>query len=46
MLRTIMLGSCVSVQGLQIGQLPDGKVIIRVDDKTFTGIPIASARKN
>ena len=46
MLRTIMLGSCVSVQGLQIGQLPDGKVIIRVDDKTFTGIPIASTRKN
>ena len=46
MLRTITLRSCVFIQGLQIGQLPNGKIIIRVDDKYFTGMPILPARKN
>jgi hypothetical protein len=39
MLRTISLGSCVSVQGMVVGQLSDGKVIVRVDEKTFVGYP-------
>ncbi|MGB8813191.1 MAG: hypothetical protein WCC57_08395 [Paracoccaceae bacterium] len=44
MLRTITLGSCVSVQGLVVAQLADGKLVVRVDDKTFTGYPVASLR--
>ncbi|WP_275259726.1 hypothetical protein [Gemmobacter caeruleus] len=43
MLRTITIGSCVSVQGLVVGQTPEGKLVIRVDDKTFVGFP-ASGR--
>jgi hypothetical protein len=44
MLRTISLGSCVSVQGLVVGQQSDGKLIVRVDEKTFAGYPVAQAR--
>lgn len=41
MLRTIQIGSCVSVQGLVVGHLDDGRVVIKVDDRTFAGVPIA-----
>ncbi len=44
MLRTISLGSCVSVQGLQVGQMSDGKILVRVDAQTFIGMPVASVR--
>jgi hypothetical protein len=44
MLRTISLGSCVSVQGIVVGQQPDGKLIVRVDEKTFVGYAVAQAR--
>ncbi|NBO20906.1 MAG: hypothetical protein EBU97_02920 [Rhodobacteraceae bacterium] len=44
MLRTISLGSCVSVQGLVVGQLADGKVMVKVDEKTFVGYPVGHAR--
>ena len=44
MLRTITIGSCVSVQGLFVCQLADGKIVIKVDDKTFVGYPVTSAR--
>jgi len=44
MLRTISLGSCVSVQGLLVAQLADGKIMVKVDEKTFVGYPVASAR--
>ncbi len=40
MLRTITIGSCVSIQGLMVAQLPDGRIVIRVDDKTFAGFPV------
>ncbi len=43
MLRTITIGSCVSVQGIVVGQLSDGKLMVRVDEKTFVGLPVASA---
>lgn len=46
MLRTISLGTCVSVQGLLVSQLADGKIVIRVDDKNFVGYPVAAARKS
>lgn len=44
MLRTITIGSCVSVQGYVVKQLADGKMIVRVDEKTFVGNPVAQAQ--
>jgi len=44
MLRTIALGSCVLVQGVVVAQLADGKLVIRVDDKTFVGYPVSPVR--
>jgi hypothetical protein len=44
MLRTITLGSCVSVQGVVVGQLADGKLMVKVDEKTFVGFPVAQVR--
>jgi hypothetical protein len=46
MLRTITVGSCVSVQGLLVAQMADGKIAVKVDEKTFVGYPIASIRKS
>jgi hypothetical protein len=46
MLRTISLGTCVSVQGQLVSQLADGKVVVRVDDKTFVGYPVKTMRKS
>lgn len=43
MLRTITVGSCVSVQGTFVRVLPDGKIAIRVGNKIYTGKPIGSA---
>lgn len=45
MLRTIALGTCVSVQGLLVSKLADGKIVVRVDGKNFVGYPVASLRK-
>ena len=44
MLRTITIGSCVSIQGLMVAKLADGKIVIRVDDKTYAGYPVPSIR--
>ncbi len=44
MLRTITVGSCVSVQGLLVAQLNNGKVVIEVDQKQYTGYPVTSLR--
>jgi len=40
MLRTITLGSCVSVQGIFVRELKNGKIIVRVDDKIYEGFPV------
>ena len=42
MLRTISLGSCVSVQGIFVRALRDGRISVRVGEKTFVGFPIAA----
>ena len=42
MLRTIMIGTCVSVQGLLVRQLDDGRVVVRVDDRIYQGLPVPS----
>ncbi|GAB4381814.1 hypothetical protein [Albidovulum sp.] len=40
MLRTITLGSCVSVQGTFERELADGTVLVRVGKTVFAGIPV------
>lgn len=40
MLRTIVVGSCVSVQGTFEGQLENGKIVVRVGDRLFAGKPV------
>ena len=45
MLRTITVGSCVSIQGQVVETLADGRVVIRVGDQTYTGRPITAAAK-
>jgi hypothetical protein len=44
MLRTITLGSCVSVQGIVVGQKADGRLVVRVDEQVFVGTPVAQVR--
>lgn len=44
MVRTITLGSCVSVQGIYIRDLPEGRVLVRVGEHEFAGRPINSAK--
>lgn len=41
MLRTIEIGSCVSVQGLFIKQLDNGRVVIRVGERLYEGVPVS-----
>ena len=43
MLRTIVIGSCVSVQGLLEKTLPDGRLVVRVGDHIFTGRPVGQS---
>ena len=42
MLRTITMGSYISVQGTFIRQLADGMIVVRVGEKTFVGFPVKS----
>lgn len=41
MLKTITLGTCVSVQGIFVKALADGKIVVRVGEKLFTGAPVS-----
>lgn len=41
MLRTITLGSCISVQGIFVKDMPDGRVAVKVDDTVFAGKPVS-----
>ncbi len=44
MLRTITIGSCVSVQGIFVRSMPDGRISVQVDNSIFSGVPVD--RKN
>ena len=47
MMRTITLGTHVSVQGLLVEQLANGNIVVEVDDKRYTGkpaTPVASVK--
>ncbi len=43
MLRTITIGSSVSVQGIFVEKLPDGRISVRVGSSIFSGKPVALA---
>ena len=40
MLRTITIGSCVSIQGIFVKDMPDGRVAVKVDDVIYAGKPV------
>ncbi|KKN64704.1 MULTISPECIES: hypothetical protein [Sulfitobacter] len=40
MLRTITIGSTVSVQGIFVRDMPDGRISVKVDNAIYTGKPI------
>lgn len=42
MIRTIILGTCVSVQGVFVRALQDGRIVIRTDSREFSGFPVSS----
>ncbi len=41
MLRTIVIGTCVSIQGVLERTLSNGMIVVRVGDKTYTGRAVA-----
>jgi hypothetical protein len=43
MLRTIQIGTCMSVQGQLVRKLDDGRITIRVGAKLYTGTPVERA---
>lgn len=43
MLKTIIVGSCMSVQGIFEKTLPDGRVSVRVGNRVYTGLPVMRA---
>ncbi|SMP31993.1 hypothetical protein [Shimia sagamensis] len=42
-LKTITIGTCVSIVGIPCKSLPDGRVSIRVGDVVYTGKPVSKA---
>lgn len=40
MLKTIMIGSAILVQGVLERTLPDGRLVLRVGKRFFTGQPV------
>jgi hypothetical protein len=41
-LTTILMGTCVSVQGLFVRRLANGLVTVRVGEQLFTGRPVSA----
>jgi hypothetical protein len=41
MLRTITIGTTVSVQGVFVRDMPDGRISVKVDNDIYTGKPIS-----
>lgn len=41
MLRTITVGSAISVQGTYVRALPDGRIVVKVDENTYAGRPVS-----
>lgn len=43
MLRTIKVGSAVSIQGLYVKALPDGRIVVNLSGTNYTGLPVTQA---
>ena len=43
MLRTIIIGTCVQVQGTFVRALNDGRIVVSVGDRDFAGQPISAS---
>lgn len=43
MLKTITVGSCVSVQGLYVRDLDNGRILVNVEGKNYAGKPASKA---
>jgi len=43
MLKTVMIGSCVSVQGIFVKAMEDGLVCVRVGEELFKGRPVSAS---
>ena len=44
MLRTITQGSHISVQGTYVRDLKDGRILVRVGQKLYKGMPIGRCK--
>ncbi len=42
MVKTITLGSYISVQGLYVRDLSDGRMVVCVGNKEFSGRPVSA----
>ena len=42
MIKTIVIGKYISVQGNFVKNLPGGKMMVRVGDRLFAGTPVSS----
>ncbi len=40
MLRTIAIGTAILIQGIFVKSLPDGRIVVKLDKKTYTGVPV------
>jgi len=40
MLRTITIGSSIQVQGFLVGTATDGRMMIRVGEQVYFGVPV------
>ena len=40
--RTIIMGTCVQVQGTFVRALSDGQIVVSVGDRNFAGQPISA----
>ncbi|MDA8586181.1 hypothetical protein N9L47_07870 [Rhodobacteraceae bacterium] len=40
MLKTVIMGSCVSVQGKFVQAFEDGRISVRVGTRIFCGFPV------
>jgi len=41
MLRTVQVGSCVSIQGIFVRMLANGLMQVRIGNKMFVGRPVS-----
>jgi hypothetical protein len=42
MIRTIVIGSCVSVQGMFVRSLENGRIVVAVGNRLFEGAPASA----